>query len=191
MVEVYRKTIRHDDRPGQIHFLTFSCFGCQPFLTRERCCQWLADALIKGQERKLFKLWAYVFMPEHVHLILKSSDETPISRILTSIKSPIAKKAVHWVKTNSPEFLSRMEDRQPNERCCHRFWQRGPGYDRNLRSPTDIRAKIRYIHANPVRRGLVEQAEDWIWSSSRIWKTGEKGPIPIDRQGLMTSKEQG
>lgn len=47
------------------------------------------------------------------------------------------------------------------------FWQRGGGYDRNVRGEDALREKIGYIHANPVRRGLVERAEDWVWSSAR------------------------
>ncbi len=48
-----------------------------------------------------------------------------------------------------------------------RFWQEGPGYDRNLTEPGTILASIDYIHANPVRRGLCVRGIDWRWSSAR------------------------
>jgi hypothetical protein len=65
--------------------------------------------------------------------------------------------------------------------CCtgrqlHWFRQRGGGDDRNLWSAMEIREKIGYIHDNPVRRGLVSQAEDRTWSSFRAWETGEDDP---------------
>jgi hypothetical protein len=62
---------------------------------------------------------------------------------------------------HAPEFLAELVDGPPNGRTAHRFWQRGGGYDRNLRSVRDIHEKIRYVHENPppprarcTRRGL-------------------------------------
>jgi putative transposase len=100
------------------------------------------------------------------------------------MKAPVAKRAVLWVRANAPDFLGCMEDRQPNGQSHYRFWQRGGGYDRNLRTAEDVREKIRYIHANPIRRGLVTVADDWHWSSYRAWQTGEDVPLPIDRDTL-------
>jgi putative transposase len=51
-------------------------------------------------------------------------------------------------------------------KTCFRFWQEGPGYDRNLKRAATIQAAIDYIHLNPVRRGLATRAIDWKWSSA-------------------------
>ena len=59
---------------------------------------------------------------------------------------------------------------------------RGGGYDRNLRSIRDIHEKIRYVHANPVTRGLVDNPSGWKWSSALAWEEGLNSPIRIDRQ---------
>ena len=50
-----------------------------------------------------------------------------------------------------------------------RYWQEGPGYDRNLTRRSTILADIDYLHHNPVRRGLVQTAVDWKWSSARFY----------------------
>jgi putative transposase len=50
-----------------------------------------------------------------------------------------------------------------------RFWQEGPGYDRNLSSQKTVLSAIKYIHLNPVRRGLVARAADWKWLSARLY----------------------
>jgi putative transposase len=50
-----------------------------------------------------------------------------------------------------------------------RFWQAGGGFDRNVRDMNAFCKEIRYIHLNPVRRGLVAKPEDWPWSSVRWW----------------------
>ena len=68
--------------------------------------------------------------------------------------------AILWLKRHAPEFLNTVEDVQPNGKRYHRFWQREGGYDRTLRSARDIHEKIRYVHENPVRRGLVERPAD-------------------------------
>ena len=53
-----------------------------------------------------------------------------------------------------------------------RFWQEGPGYDRNLNTCRAVEAAIDYIHLNPVRRGLCHRARDWRWSSARFYESG-------------------
>ena len=77
-----------------------------------------------------------------------------------------------------------MADVQPSGKVTHRFWLRGGGYDRNLRSVSDVHEKIQYIHANPVRRGLVVNPEDWLWSSARAWLCNVDEPIGIDRDSV-------
>jgi putative transposase len=77
-----------------------------------------------------------------------------------------------------------MKDRQPSGAVSHRFWQRGGGYDRNLRSDRDIYEKIRYVHLNPVRRGLAKDAGDWPWSSARTHETGKPEPISLNLESL-------
>jgi putative transposase len=124
-------------------------------------------------------------MPDHVHVVLLPRPDIRISQILTTIKSSVSKRALIVAKSSKPVFLEHMEDAQPNGGRHYRFWQRGGGYDRNLRSLEDVRQKIRYIHANPVRRGLVDSPEKWYWSSYHAWETGEDVPIPIDRESLM------
>jgi putative transposase len=66
----------------------------------------------------------------------------------------------------------------------YRFWQPGPGYDRNVWSLDELREKVDYIHANPIRRKLVDGPADWVWSSYRAWETGENEPVTLDRESF-------
>jgi putative transposase len=182
----YRKLCKRYDVPGESHFLTFSCFQRMPLLSKERAQVWMIDALEAGCKGKQFDLWAYVIMPEHVHMVILPLNGTSISTILSSLKQPVAKRAIHWLRQNSPEFLGSLVDTQPSGKTTHRFWQRGGGYDRNLRSVSDIYEKIEYTHHNPVRRGLVSKPEDWHWSSARAWKTGEDVPMAVSRSTVPT-----
>ena len=87
-----------------------------------------------------------------------------------------------WLKENKPDHLQDMETgvRRPK----YRFWQDGGGYDRNYWEPVAIRDQLAYIHANPVRRGIVKQPEDWYWSSASEWVYGKPGPIAIDKDSF-------
>ena len=60
------------------------------------------------------------------------------------------------------------------------FWQCGGGYDRNATEPRTLLQMIDYIHNNPVRRGLVAKATDWIWSSARFHAGVTRVPIGKD-----------
>ncbi len=184
-----RKTCRRFDVPGEAHCLTFSCFGRMPLFSRERSCWWMLQALNLGRTRQQYDLWAYVIMPEHVHVVLQPQPGVRIASILTTLKQSVSKRALLWLRQEAPEFLPRLEDRQPNGQRFYRFWQRGGGYDRNLRTVSDVHEKVEYVHANPVRRGLSATPESWPWSSCRAWQTGEDQPIAIDRESLPTLVE--
>jgi len=182
--EPYRRLAKHYDILGHAHYLTFSCWKRQPFLSRERSRRWFLENLQRA--RRLFDLWAFVVMPEHAHLLLLPHEGVTMRQILLSIKQPVAQRALRWVRRNAPEFLPSMEDRQPSGRCRYRFWQPGPGYDRNTWTQQELQEKIHYIHDNPIRRGLVARPEDWPWSSWRAWESGEDELVTIDRQSFPT-----
>ena len=178
------RTRKRYDVPGHAHYLTFSCWRSQAFLSRDRARAWLVEAIDKARQWHPFDLWAWAIMPEHVHLMILPAEGSTISAILKSIKDPVAKRAVSWVRRRRPEFLPRMLDAQPSGRRSYRFWQPGGGYDRNIWTVNRLHAKVNYIHANPVRRGLVERPEDWAWSSWRAWGEGVDEPLRIDRESL-------
>ena len=150
----FRKTCRRLNEPGHAHALTFSCFQRRPFLSKDRSRQWLVEAIDRARVTQQFDLWAYVIMPEHVHILLcPHGRDYSMASILTAIKKSVANRAITYVRHNAPGFLPQMEDRQPNGAVAYRFWQRGGGYDRNLFEPSYIWQMIEYIHANPCRRG--------------------------------------
>ena len=184
-IACHRKTCHRFNDVGHAHALTFSCFRRQPFLSKDRSRQWLAAAVNQGCQKSGFDVWAYVIMPEHVHLLVWPSQiEYNISDLLRCIKLSVSKRALSFVRANAPEFLRQMEDRQPNGVVSYRFWQRGGGYDRNLTEPKTIGWQIDYLHNNPVRRGLCVQPEDWYWSSAADHARIRVGPITVNRTSL-------
>jgi putative transposase len=99
-----------------------------------------------------------------------SYGDAEMSRFLQALKEPVARNAIAYLKVNAPEWLSRITVCE-GKRTRHRFWQPGGGYDRNITQTGSLRGMIEYIHANPVRRGLAAEPEDWEWSSAR-WYAG-------------------
>jgi len=180
-----RKSVAHIDEPGHAHALTFSCFRGLPLLSKDRTRQWMLEAIDLARCMHEPALWAFVIMPEHVHLLI--FPKTPsyrISAVLSTSKQPVAKRAIIYLKSQSPDYLTQLADRQPNGASSIRFWQRGGGYDRNLWSPRHIWETIDYIHNNPVRRGQVEGAVDWAWSSAAAYASGNATPLRIDFASL-------
>lgn len=177
---VHRRKVRHFDEDGDAHFLTFSCYQRLPLLGKDRTRRWFVEALSEARTKHRFDLWAWVIVPEHIHLLLWPRPGTATKSILADIKRPVGQRAIGWLKERNSTFLKRLTVRNRN-RTYHRFWQAGPGQDRNVYTPEVAHLILEYIHENPVRRGLVERAEDWLWSSAYDWAGAEDVVLRVDR----------
>ena len=171
MQRVRRRHRRNCNAPGDAHELTFSCYQGYKFLEAARTCEWLVASIEQARIKYRFDLWAWVFMPEHVHLIVRPREAVyDMAPIRQAIKEPVGRRAIKYLRVHSPHWLPRLERRR-GQRIEHLFWQSGGGYDRNIDEPATLEKMIDYIHLNPVRRGLVEHAWQWTWSSA-CWYTG-------------------
>jgi putative transposase len=183
--------IRHHRRqafnlPGHAHELTFSCYRGYKFLSSDRTCQWLAAAIEAARGKLEFDLWAYVFMPEHVHLIVRPRRPIyDIREILAKIKEPVGRQAIAYLREHAPTWMPRVAVKL-GHRVEHRFWQAGGGYDRNVENAATLFKMIEYIHLNPVRRGLVAKESDWKWSSaSKLQSILVPDPIDVGLLGAV------
>jgi putative transposase len=107
-------------------------------------------------------------MPEHVHLLVSEPDKLTLSQIIGALKTEVSKKA-----SLGEEPL----------------WQKRY-YDFNVFTHSKFVEKLRYIHRNPVERGLVDTPEQWQWSSFRHWLTGEIGRIEIESEWTWNRRER-
>lgn len=89
--------------PGHAHELTFSCYRRRPLLKSERASSLLADAVARARLAHRLRLLAYVFMPEHVHLLLwpKEADYS-VSAILKSVKQSVSRRVVAHLRDHNP-----------------------------------------------------------------------------------------
>jgi putative transposase len=126
----------------------------------------LLDEIEKARQTFNFDLWAYVIMPNHVHLLIWPKEKSyEIAEIQRCIKGRTSHSYSEWLIGNNPgqyeTFL--VNDRGKKQ---YRFWQRGGGFDRNLWNNRPIYDSIMYIENNPVRKGLIGKASEWEWSSA-------------------------
>jgi putative transposase len=146
---------RHQ-QDGDLHFVTFSCFGRSAYLAMPATRDLFEDALQKTCVRYRFEVVGYVVMLEHVHLLLSEPRKELLAVGLQALKLSVTRRA----------------NRRP-------FWQ-ARYYDFNVRTEAKRVEKLNYIHWNPMKRGLVDRPEDWRWSSCHYYQTGERGRVSID-----------
>ncbi len=121
-----------------------------------------------------FNLHAFVFMSNHVHLLVYPNQKLPnIGQFLASLKQPFSKYVKQMLVDNNSPLLEKLTVKERPGKYCFRFWQEGGGYDRNLYESTAVEASITYIHMNPVKKDLCLKTTDWKWSSARFYELGE------------------
>lgn len=166
----HRKTIKHFHDPGDIHELTFSCYNRMPLLNNNCWRGHFTEAINRTMERVGVYLAAFVFMPEHAHLLFWGLEsEVQVPALLGAIKRPTSVKVKRDLVAAKSPLLKRLTIRDRPGKTSFRYWQEGPGYDRNFFTPQAVQAAIDYIHDNPRRRGLCSKPQDWRWSSAKYY----------------------
>ena len=167
-----RKRVKHYHEPGDVHELTFSCYHCLPLLTNDQWRRYLARSIEQSTQANDFRLVPFVFMPEHVHLLVLPRSLAPdIGAFLTGVKRPCSVLVKQDLMAAESPLLDRLTVSEGPGRTAFRFWQERAGYDRNLQTQRAVLGAIDYIHNNPVRRGLCQAATDWHWSSARYYQS--------------------
>jgi putative transposase len=152
---------------GDMHFLTFSCYHRLPYLASPDARDLFESALERIRQKYKFVVAGYVVMPEHVHLLVNEPGQSTLDCAIKAIKLSVT--------------LRRRE--RP-------FWQ-ARYYDFNVFTEHKRVEKLRYMHRNPVVRGLVEKPEDWAWSSFRHYATGIEGSVEIESFWTGWRREHG
>ncbi len=90
----HRKKVRHVHEPGHLHELTFSCYRRLPLLTNDPWRERLARSLDEANREAGIELVGFVFMPEHLHLLVSLTDPSQsIGRYLARIKQPFPNRS--------------------------------------------------------------------------------------------------
>ncbi len=154
---------------GQLPFLTFSCYKRRPNFANAPSRTTFETSLEQVRQRHRLCVYGYVVMPEHIHILVNEPEQGSLSGVMQSLKQSVARTLAL--------------------RAVDPFWQ-ARYYDFNVWSEHKFVEKLRYIHRNPVTRGLVERPEDWVWSSFRHYANNESGRIEIESQWTARRREQ-
>jgi putative transposase len=170
--------LRHFDHLNTARFVTFSCFHRFRLLTSPAVIEVFLEELDGVRNRHGLKLYGYVVMPEHVHLVLWPPDTVKLGVVIGQLKSLSARRMLPLLRVQRGTALDRLEVRRSGEGRLV-FWQIRC-YDHNCRTPEIVREKIEYCHKNPVVRGLVSDPAEWRWSSYNWYLGCTDVPISMD-----------
>jgi len=161
------------------HFITFSCYQRRHLFRFPEHYNLFLNQLEKSRESNHFKVFAYVVMPNHAHLLIRFPESQTPSSTLRGLKRTTSYHLLNWYKRNNPEVYKYLSVKE-GKRTVRRFWQAGVGYDHHVEgNERSLREIIEYIHNNPVRSGMVELPEEWRWSSAGYWIDNHDGLIKI------------
>ena len=153
----------------QLHYLTFSCYKRRPNFGTVESRTTFESALERVRREYGICVYGYVVMPEHVHMLVSEPERGSLARAMQSLKQGVARRLAL--------------------RAADSFWH-ARYYDFNLWSERKFIEKLRYIHRNPVERGLAARPEDWAWSSFRHYLNGEAGVVEIESQWTARMREE-
>jgi putative transposase len=157
-----------------LHFITASCYRRQALLATKARRDLFLRILEEVRRRYRFVVVGYVVMPEHIHLLISEPEQGDPSKVMQVLKQRVARRLLRRNRTRVGQGML-FRDAIPAEH----FWQRR-FYDFNVFSQRKLAEKLRYMHRNPVRRGLVGAPELWAWSSFRAYASGEAGVVKVN-----------
>lgn len=152
-----RGYLPHCDGAGLVQHIVFSTIGAPSGIEANFGMRLLASTDAAGiVERALlhfdgerYRLLAWCVMPNHVHVIVEQAEGWPLARV------------VHGWKSFTANGINKALGRRGT------VWLR-EYFDRFMRDNEHLSTTIYYVETNPVDAGLVERAEDWLWSSARL-----------------------
>lgn len=173
---------RYKIHEGHLHFLTMTVVDWVDVFTRPVYAETVLNALAYCQREKGLMLYAYVIMPNHVHM-LASGNGNSLSNILRDFKQFTSRRIVDQIK-REPESRRtwmlkqfRQAANAGNRVKYFQFWQEG-NHPIVCYSDKFILQKLNYIHQNPVKARLVYQPEAYVWSSASNY-AGKRGEIDV------------
>jgi REP-associated tyrosine transposase len=176
---------------GQSHFVTFCCYHRRQLFTTDASRRIFESALERVRRSFRLQVYGYVVMPEHVHLLLSEPQREGapfkpgfgLSGGVQSVSEPQLDTLADALKSLKQGVARRLLG------DADHFWQKRY-YDFNIRNYPQFVEKLRYIHRNPVKRGLCERPEDWEWSSFRHYATGAEGRVEIESEWMARKRER-
>ncbi len=166
--------------PTAPHFITCTILHWIPIFTRTQTTDIIFSSLKYLQKNDNLKIYAYVILENHLHLIAKSDD---IAKSMAKFKSFSAREIINYLKKeNAKSILEQLAFYKKAHKTSSEFqlWQEGM-QPKQILSEKMMQERIQYIHNNPVKRGYVDNAVHWRYSSARDYE-GVDGLIEVYKE---------
>ena len=158
------KILKNDN---SLYFLTLNVILKIPVFTNSSYMDIILENFAFYREHQHLKIFSYVIMDNHIHFIASHPDN--LSQVIQNFKSYTAKKLLHRLQSDNRnwilELMTNLKADYKTE-STYQFWQEG-NHPKQIQDIEMYNQKVEYIHYNPVRRGLVSNEEDWIYSSAK------------------------
>ena len=161
---------------GYLHFITTSCYQRRALLGDPQNRDLFLEVLEQVRRRYHFVVVGYVVMPEHVHLLFGEPERGNPSVVMQALKQGFARRLLRKLRSQADLGQGHLWS-APLE--AGHIWQRR-FYDFVVFSEKKRTEKLRYMHRNPVKRGLVLEPEQWAWSSFRHYVDGQRGSVLVN-----------
>lgn len=158
------------DNEGHAHFVTFSCYRRRRHLDGAPAKRVVLEQMRTQLERTAGTCVGFVIMPNHVHAIVRHTEPGMLAEFMKQWK----RMTSYLIARRRSAEAAKGVDGQTRDP----IWQ-ARYYDYNVYSRPKTEEKLRYMHQNPVRAGLVARAIDWPWGSARFYELGENVGVPI------------
>jgi REP element-mobilizing transposase RayT len=173
------------DNPDGVYFVTFTVIEWVDVFTREDYVWIVLDSLKYCQEKKGLIIHAWVIMSNHLHLIISREPEgSTFSDIVRDFKKFTSSSIVDSIESNIQEsrknwmmWIFKSAGQRNRNNTNHQFWKQD-SHAEELVSNKFIDQKLEYIHMNPVKAGIVDEAEHYRYSSARDY-CGQKGLLDL------------
>ena len=155
-------------RDSPCYYLTSVAKDRLPVFRTNIVKQIVCDALSEARKSGGIMIFAYVIMLDHTHLITDSVRS--ISDVLRFTNGIVAKRVLDYLKENNFESsLAKLREQEKGRNHKYSLWEHHPNAF-SIFGEDMMMQKVNYVHQNPVRAGLVEKAEDYRFSSTRLWR---------------------
>ena len=176
MARTRYRIFKEDTTP---YFITATTVNWLPLFSNPAIAQIIFDSLKFLQEQKRLYIIAYVLMENHIHLVAFSDH---LAKELGDFKSFTARQCIDYYQQQGNDFVLKQLEfhKLPSHKDRdYQFWQEGV-HPQQIQNETMLQQKVDYIHYNPIRRGYVDKATDWRYSSARNY-AGMQGILEICR----------
>ena len=167
---------------GHVLYITTVVYHRLPIFVRPSFVIPLFDSLNFYRYKQEFKILGFVFMPDHIHLLIWPFGKATAAEIMRDYKEFTSKRIIRQAEVEGiTEWVTAFQQAgQETGRSTNKVWQ-DSYWDVDVYSEHFLRQKLNYIHHNPLRAQLVEDPASYPYSSCRNYVNGDESLIEINK----------